>query len=42
MINREINNDELLLKSIYRFVLLGNVSDRVIDAILFGLKRKIL
>src|SRR5699024_9009011 len=38
MINREINNDELLLKSIYRFVLLGNVSDRVIDAILFGVK----
>lgn len=38
MINSEINNDELLLKSIYRFVLLGNVSDRVIDAILFGVK----
>lgn len=36
MINHEINNEYLLMKVIERFVLKGNISDKMIDAILFG------
>ncbi len=36
MINVEINNKDLLIKAIDRFVLKGNISDKTIDAILFG------
>lgn len=35
MINHEINNEYLLMKVIERFVLKGNISDKMIDAILF-------
>lgn len=36
MINAEINNKDLLIKVIDRFILKGNISDKSIDAILFG------
>lgn len=36
MINAEINNKDLLTKAIDRFILKGNISDKTIDAILFG------
>lgn len=36
MINAEINNKDLLIKVIDRFILKGNISDKLIDAILFG------
>lgn len=36
MINAEINNKGLLIKVIDRFILKGNISDKSIDAILFG------
>ena len=38
MINVEINNKDLLIKAIDRFVLKGNISDKTIDAILFGVR----
>ncbi len=36
MINTEINNKNLLMEAIDRFILKGNISDTKIDAILFG------
>ncbi len=36
VVNTEINNKDLLIKAIDRFVLKGNISDKMIDAILFG------
>lgn len=41
-LNKELNKKQILLKAIYRFVIKGKLSDKNIDAIIFGTKNDFL
>ena len=41
-LNKELNKKQILLKAIYRFVIGGKMSDKNIDAIIFGTKNDFL